>query len=134
LPKLKILRAVPADLQWIEAVHESRYIRRFQAACRSGDSTFDSPDNQMGSKTYETALLAAGGVLEAARLMLQGEIDNAFCAVRPPGHHAESTRAMGFCYFNNVAIAARYIQQQGHIRRVGIVDFDVHHGTEPSTY
>lgn len=128
LPKLKILQAVPADLQWIEAVHERSYIRRFQAACQSGDSTLDNPDNQMCAKTYETALLAAGGVLEAARLVLKGEIDNAFCAIRPPGHHAENNRAMGFCYFNNVAIAARYIQQQGNIKRVGIVDFDVHHG------
>jgi len=108
LSKLKLLQAVPADLRWIETIHEARYIRRFQAACQAGDSMLDSPDNQMCAETYETALLAVGGVLEAARLMLQGEIDNAFCAVRPPGHHAENSRAMGFCYFNNVAVLARY--------------------------
>lgn len=128
LPKLKLLQAGPADLQWIEAVHEKHYIRRFQAACQAGDSMLDSPDNQMSAQTYETALLAVGGVLEAARQVLSGEIDNAFCAVRPPGHHAESSRAMGFCYFNNVAVAARYLQHEGRINRVGIVDFDVHHG------
>ena len=78
--------------------------------------------------TYDISLLAVGGVLEAARMVMSGELDNAFCAVRPPGHHAEASQAMGFCYFNNVAIAARYIQQQWDIQRVGIVDFDVHHG------
>ncbi len=82
----------------------------------------------MGRDTYETAFLAAGGVLEAARMIMADEIDNAFCAVRPPGHHAERGEAMGFCYFNNVAIAARYLQQQWAVERVGIIDFDVHHG------
>jgi acetoin utilization deacetylase AcuC-like enzyme len=83
-----------------------------------------------------------GGIIEACRYILEGRIDNAFCAVRPPGHHAEINRAMGFCYFNNVAIAARYFQKQGGIGRVGIVDFDVHHGNgtqhifddDPSVY
>jgi len=128
LPKLKLLQAGPADLKWIETVHERRYIRRFQAACQSGHSMLDGPDNQMCPETYQTALLAVSGVLGAARLLLRGEIDNAFCAVRPPGHHAETNRAMGFCYFNNVAIAARYLLHEGNIQRVGIVDFDVHHG------
>jgi len=128
LPKLTKVQAGPAGLRWIEALHEPSYIRRFQAACRAGDSEFDSPDNQMCAETYQAALVATGGVLEAARLMLAGDIDNAFCAVRPPGHHAERNRAMGFCYFNTVAVAARYLQQEGALARVGIVDFDVHHG------
>jgi acetoin utilization deacetylase AcuC-like enzyme len=89
---------------------------------------FDSPDNQMCSETYETALLAVGGILDVARQVMDGALDNAFCAVRPPGHHAEANKAMGFCYFNNIAIAARYIQKEWPIQRVGIVDFDVHHG------
>ena len=82
----------------------------------------------MCEETYDVALLAVGGVLKATQSMMQGKIDNAFCAVRPPGHHAETNRAMGFCYFNNVAIAARYLQRKWDIQRVGIVDFDVHHG------
>jgi acetoin utilization deacetylase AcuC-like enzyme len=82
----------------------------------------------MCSETFETALLAVGGILDAVDLVMKGEIDNAFCAVRPPGHHAERAEAMGFCYFNNVAIAARYLQLQWKITNVGIVDFDVHHG------
>ncbi|MFH1992353.1 MAG: histone deacetylase [Pseudomonadota bacterium] len=128
LPKLTLIHAKRADLKWIETVHEKKYIDRFESACRSGDSIFDSPDNQMCPDTFEVALLAVGGVLEAARLLMTGTIDNAFCAVRPPGHHAEKNRAMGFCYFNNVAVAVRYLQAEWGIRNVGIVDFDVHHG------
>jgi len=128
LEKLTLIKAVPADLKWVETVHDSDYINRFQSACSIGDNIFDSPDNQMCTASYEVALLAVGGVLEAVRLVMDGELDNAFCAVRPPGHHAEIDKAMGFCYFNNVAIAARYIQKQWEIKRIGIVDFDVHHG------
>jgi acetoin utilization deacetylase AcuC-like enzyme len=128
LEQLTLIKAVPADLKWVEIVHDPQYIKRLQKACSSGSNIFDSPDNQMCSATYEVSLLAVGGVLEATRLVMEGELDNAFCAVRPPGHHAEVSQAMGFCYFNNVAIAARYIQQQWDIQRVGIVDFDVHHG------
>jgi acetoin utilization deacetylase AcuC-like enzyme len=123
-----LIKAVSADLKWVEAVHDRKYIQRFAAACSAGECVIDTPDNQMCEVSYEIALLAAGGVLEATRLVMADQLDNAFCAVRPPGHHAEVDRAMGFCYFNNVAIAARYIQQEWGIKRVGIVDFDVHHG------
>lgn len=128
LEQLIHIKASRADMKWIELVHDDRYILRFEAACMSGKSSFDSPDNQMCYETYETALLAVGGILNAADQVLEGELDNAFCAVRPPGHHAEGAKAMGFCYFNNVAVAARYLQDQWDIQRVGIIDFDVHHG------
>jgi acetoin utilization deacetylase AcuC-like enzyme len=128
LERLILIKATTADLKWVETVHDPDYIRRFQSACSIGDNIFDSPDNQMCTASYEIALLAVGGVLEAVRLVMEGELDNAFCAVRPPGHHAEIDKAMGFCYFNNVAIAARYIQKKWDIKRIGIVDFDVHHG------
>jgi acetoin utilization deacetylase AcuC-like enzyme len=128
LPKLVLINASRADMKWIEMVHDRDYIQRFEAACSSGVNMFDSPDNQMCSATYETALLAVGGILDVARQVMDGTLDNAFCAVRPPGHHAEANKAMGFCYFNNIAIAARYIQKEWPIQRVGIVDFDVHHG------
>jgi len=128
IEKLTLIKATPADLAWVEAVHDPDYIIRFQRACSIGEKIFDSPDNQMCTASYEVALLAVGGVLEAVRLVMEGKLDNAFCAVRPPGHHAEIDKAMGFCYFNNVAIAARYIQKQWEIKRIGIVDFDVHHG------
>ena len=101
---------------------------RFEAACREGQKTFDSPDNQMGPATFETALLAVGGVLDTVDRVIADEIDNACCAVRPPGHHAERSRAMGFCYFNNIAIAAAYLQTKWLLQRVAIIDIDVHHG------
>jgi acetoin utilization deacetylase AcuC-like enzyme len=128
IPNLTMIRAHRSDLRWIEKVHTPAYIRRFEEACLTENSSFDYPDNQMCPETFETALLAVGGILEAARLVMAGSIDNAFCAVRPPGHHAEKDMAMGFCYFNNVAVAARYLQQEWGLKKVGIIDFDVHHG------
>jgi acetoin utilization deacetylase AcuC-like enzyme len=128
IDKLTLIRASQADLKWIEAVHDSDYIDRFSDTCRAGKRVFDHPDNQMCSQTYETACLAVGGILDATDRVMEGILDNVFCAVRPPGHHAETCAAMGFCYFNNVAIAARYLQNHWNIKKVGIIDFDVHHG------
>jgi acetoin utilization deacetylase AcuC-like enzyme len=128
LPELTLIQARRAELKWIETIHSKNYIKRFEAACHSGNSTFDYPDNQICAETFETALLAVGGILDAVRLVMTGKLNNVFCAVRPPGHHAEHDAALGFCYFNNVAIAARYLQIKWGIQRVGIVDFDVHHG------
>jgi len=128
LSHLTRIEASPADMRYIELVHDRHYIQRFEAACKNGDSIFDNPDNQMCPQTYEIALLAVGGILDVVDRLMAGELDNAFCAVRPPGHHAEINKAMGFCYFNNVAIAARYLQNRYGIVRIGIVDFDVHHG------
>ena len=127
-PKLTLISGSRADLKWVETVHDKDYINRFQDACVAGEKIFCHPDNQMCCETFETALLAVGGILDAVDMVMKGEIDNAFCAVRPPGHHAEKAEAMGFCYFNNVAIAARYLQLQWEITNVGIIDFDVHHG------
>jgi acetoin utilization deacetylase AcuC-like enzyme len=128
LGRLVRLTAVPADLRWIEAVHTRAHVRRFEEACLMGRSIFEHPDNQICEDTYKAAVSAAGGVIETARGVMEGKLDNAFCAVRPPGHHAERNRAMGFCYFNNVAIAARYLQETWGLKRIGIIDFDVHHG------
>ena len=128
LPKLTLLKAKRADMEWIEMVHDHAYIRRFEELCLAGNRMFDYPDNQMCIDTFETALLAVGGILNAADLVMKGDLDNVFCAVRPPGHHAEKNKAMGFCYFNNVAVAAKYIRQKWLIKKVMIVDFDVHHG------
>ncbi len=126
--RLTLLEGREAEMKYIELVHDRSYIERFKAACLAGENMFDSPDNQMCSDTYEIALLAVGGILEMVTRVMEGELDNGFCAVRPPGHHAEVNKAMGFCYFNNVAIAARFLQKQWGFHRVGIVDFDVHHG------
>ena len=128
LPNLVQIQGERADIRWIETVHDVTYIRRFEEVCYAGQKSMDTPDCSMCSDTFETALLAAGGVIKSAEMLMNGEIDNAFCAVRPPGHHAETGEAMGFCYFNNVAIAARYLMKQWDVGKIGIIDFDVHHG------
>uniref|UniRef100_A0A7C4RTT7 Histone deacetylase n=1 Tax=Desulfatirhabdium butyrativorans TaxID=340467 RepID=A0A7C4RTT7_9BACT len=128
LPLLVPIKAVFPDMKWIERVHDPDYIQRFESMCCTGMTCFDYEDNQMCGQTFEIAKLAVGGILEAVRLVMEGQIDNAFCAVRPPGHHAEPGQAMGFCYFNNIAVAAVYLREQWGLKRIGIMDFDVHHG------
>lgn len=86
------------------------------------------PDTALNVHTWNAALRAAGAVIAATDSVMAGEMENAFCAVRPPGHHAERSKAMGFCFFNNIAIAAKYALERHGLRRVAIVDFDVHHG------
>ena len=86
------------------------------------------PDTSMSPGSLTAAYLAAGGALAAVDAIMSRQVDHAFCAVRPPGHHAEAGQAMGFCLFNNVAIAARYVQKKHGVKRVLIVDWDVHHG------
>ncbi len=86
------------------------------------------PDTTMNIHTWEAALSAAGAALAATDAVIAGELENAFCSVRPPGHHACHDKAMGFCFFNNVAIAARYALERHGLQRVAIIDFDVHHG------
>ncbi len=128
LPHLIPIKTKPAPLKWIEAVHAPKHIMRFEEACMLELGEYEHSDNIICKETYDVALLAVGGVLEAVRMLMQGEIDNAFCAIRPPGHHAEMAKALGFCYFNNVAIAARNLQREWGVGKVAIVDFDVHHG------
>ena len=86
------------------------------------------PDTSLNVHTWDAALRAAGAAIAATDAVMAGEMDNAFCSVRPPGHHACKDKAMGFCFFNNVAIAARYALERHGLKRVAIVDFDVHHG------
>jgi acetoin utilization deacetylase AcuC-like enzyme len=86
------------------------------------------PDTAMNASTWDAALRAAGAALAATDAVMAGELENAFCAIRPPGHHACRDKAMGFCFFNNVAIAAKYAVERHGLKRVAIVDFDVHHG------
>lgn len=86
------------------------------------------PDTAMNIHTWDAALRAAGAAIAATDAVLAGELENAFCAIRPPGHHACRDQAMGFCFLNNVAIAARYALERHGLKRVAIVDFDVHHG------
>jgi len=118
----------PAEQRWIETVHDRSYIARLKAVCQSGRPFIDAMDSAVCKASYDVALLAVGGVLLAVDAVMAGEVRNAFCAVRPPGHHCERDRSMGFCLLNNVAIAAEYLIQQHGLQRVAIVDTDVHHG------
>ncbi len=126
--KLIHLEPVLAAQQWLCTIHTPEYVERAKASCESDEGYLDSGDVPIGPDSYETAVTAAGGVLTAVDSVMQGQVANAFCAVRPPGHHALTDRAMGFCIFNNVAIGTRYVQQKYGLSRVLIVDWDVHHG------
>lgn len=128
LSRLITIQASRAKHRWIEAVHTPKHVMRFEEACMLHMPEYGCPDNQMCPESFDVAMLAVGGVLDMIKLVMEDKVDNGFCAVRPPGHHAEVSQALGFCYFNNVAIGARYLQLHWGIERVGIVDFDVHHG------
>ena len=127
----------PASLADIELAHDRLHVaslRGLSDALREDmqaggpeHSALD-PDTSLNAFTWDAALRAAGAALEATDAVMAGELENAFCAVRPPGHHACRSKAMGFCFFNNVAIAAKYALERHGLKRVAIVDFDVHHG------
>ena len=122
------LKPAPAPLEWIKTIHAPEYIERARSSCEDGIGYLDSPDAPTSQKSYEAALMAAGGVLAAIDAVMEAKVTNAFCAVRPPGHHALENRAMGFCIFNNVAIGTRYVQKKHGLSKILIVDWDVHHG------
>jgi acetoin utilization deacetylase AcuC-like enzyme len=107
--------------------HTPEYVKAIQDACRHGVRRLD-PDTYISPDSYQAALLAVGGALLGVDHVMEGGVSSAFVALRPPGHHAEREHAMGFCLFNNVVIAARYAQQYYGLKRVLIVDWDVHHG------
>ncbi len=116
----------PASAEDVLAVHPREHLEAISAAARRAPAHIDA-DTYVSPESFEVALLAAGGAIAAARAVARGEADAALAAVRPPGHHAEASRAMGFCLFNNVAIAARALRADG-LERVLILDWDVHHG------
>lgn len=99
-----------------------------EVAAGGPDAFALDPDTSMNSRTWRAAVLSAGAAIDAVDAVLGGELENAFCATRPPGHHATRDQAMGFCFFNNVAVAAKYACKRHGLQRVAIVDFDVHHG------
>jgi acetoin utilization deacetylase AcuC-like enzyme len=128
MSKLTRINPRKAEKEWITRIHDPAHVQRIEdKAPSSGYASLDS-DTSMSPGSLQAAYLAAGGVLAAVDAIMDSQVDQVFCAVRPPGHHAEVNRAMGFCFFNNVAIAARYIQERHGLQRVLIVDWDVHHG------
>jgi len=125
---LMLIQSREAELYIIALVHNKEYIEKVKKECEAGYSTLSTGDTDICEESYSTALKAAGGVLSVVDAVVSGKAKNGFCAVRPPGHHASANRGMGFCVFNNAAIAARYAQKKHNIKRVLIADWDVHHG------
>ena len=136
LNRLVRIEAEPASDKWVREIHTAGYIESLRDHAPDSGRVFLDPDTSMNPGSLRAAYLAAGGAIKAADAIVSGVVDHAFCAVRPPGHHAEADRAMGFCLFNNVAVAARYVQRHHGVQRVLIVDWDVHHGngTQHSFY
>jgi acetoin utilization deacetylase AcuC-like enzyme len=128
LQSLEQRTARPASEEEVRLIHSPDYIRYVEEAALSGREFLDTPDCALSQETYAVALHAAGALVEAVEDVAEGRLENAFVACRPPGHHAESSQAMGFCYFNNVAIGASVLTKRLGYERVLIFDFDVHHG------
>ncbi len=127
LARLTPIEARPLDLELLSTMHDPNYIKGVQRVSESGGGMLD-PDTYVNAHSYEAALMAAGGLINAVEAVLSGQVDNAFALVRPPGHHALRDQGMGFCLFNNVALAAQYAIERRGLFRILIVDFDVHHG------
>ncbi|WP_101049122.1 histone deacetylase family protein [Macromonas nakdongensis] len=127
----------PASVAELELAHGRMHIAALRGlndelreAIQAGGPPYSQldPDTAINAYTWEAALMSAGAALNATDAVIAGELENAFCAVRPPGHHACRDKAMGFCFFNNVAVAAKYAVERHGLQRVAIIDFDVHHG------
>jgi acetoin utilization deacetylase AcuC-like enzyme len=125
--KLVHLDPVAAKIEHILYVHDKDYVEALQEFCKRGGGLLDT-DTSVSSESFDVALLAVGGVIKAIDAVMSGEVDNAFAAVRPPGHHAFPDRGKGFCLFNNVAIGVRYLQKEYGLDRILVVDWDLHHG------
>ncbi len=130
------------DEESVRQVHRVDFIEGFRAAVRDGRAYFGTRDCAICPDTFDVALMAAGGVMAGVDAVMNGRVDNVFCAVRPPGHHAGADSAMGFCFFNNVAIGAAYARSLYGVERIFILDWDAHHGNgtqaifedDPRTY
>jgi acetoin utilization deacetylase AcuC-like enzyme len=124
---VKIRPSLP-EMRYIEMIHSPSYIQRVMKEIMSGAQYLDSMDTGVCQESFDIALQAVGGALNMCDAIMDGRATNGFCAIRPPGHHAERDCAAGFCIFNNIAIAARYLQSKHGIGTIAIIDWDVHHG------
>jgi acetoin utilization deacetylase AcuC-like enzyme len=127
LDRLTQIPARPATMEELTRVHRSSYVQQVRAISERGGGHLD-PDTYMNQDSYQAALMAAGGLVDATVAVIDGRVDNAFALVRPPGHHAMPAQGMGFCLFGNVVVAAQAARLDRGLDRVLIVDFDVHHG------
>jgi len=126
--KLDHLQPSPANRESIHLVHPEEHVTMIEKRCKRGERILNSGDTLVCDQSFDIALVAAGGVVEAVEKVMEGTLANAFCAIRPPGHHAETSTVMGFCLLNNIAVGARFAQKKFGVERVAIVDWDVHHG------
>jgi acetoin utilization deacetylase AcuC-like enzyme len=127
-PHLEHYDAQAASVDAIARAHDAAYIERLKTSVPQQGYWPVDPDTSMNPRTWEAALRSAGAVIEATDRVISKELANAFCAVRPPGHHARKAAAMGFCFLNNVAIGALHALEAHGLERVAVIDFDVHHG------
>ena len=127
-PHLSRQEAPAATVEQLARVHDRRYVEAIEAAAPASGLRYLDPDTALNPHSVRAARHAAGAVVSAVDLVCGGDFHTAFCAVRPPGHHAETRRAMGFCVFNNVAVGAAHALAIHGLTRVAIADFDVHHG------
>ena len=127
IEQLTAIKPRPATVEELTYVHQTSYVSRIQDAASRGGGWLDG-DTVMSPDSYDAALYAAGGAIEATDAVISGRLNNAFALVRPPGHHATAMAAMGFCLFNNIAIAAQHALKKHKMEKVAIIDFDVHHG------
>lgn len=125
--QLRVEKPRAASLEEIGLIHTENYIQTIKHIANTGGGQLDS-DTIISAASYDAAVHAVGSPLAAIDFIMKGEEKNAFCLIRPPGHHATPVRGMGFCLFNNVAVAAKYIQSRYKLERIFIVDWDVHHG------
>ena len=126
--KFKVEAGRTATSAEIKMLHTEKLILEVETASESGAQTLLTRDCVISAQTFKASLHAVGSVLDAALEVAERRLDNAFCAVRPPGHHAEFDTAMGFCFFNNIALAAEFLSREMGFQRILIIDFDVHHG------
>jgi acetoin utilization deacetylase AcuC-like enzyme len=126
--RIALVRGVPATDASLLLVHDPAYIELVKREVAAGEAQLSTGDTAISAGSYQAATAAVGAVTGAVDSVLRGECRNAFCAVRPPGHHASQRRGMGFCLFNSIAIGARHAQRQHGVSRVLIADWDVHHG------
>jgi len=127
LAELVLLPPRAATVDEIATVHDRQYIAYLEYVARKGGAWLEV-DTVMSAKSYDAAIYAAGGTIIAAEAVMDGKVNSSFALVRPPGHHATQDQAMGFCIFNNIAVAAKYVRTKYKLDRIAIIDFDVHHG------
>lgn len=125
---VKFYEAPPVSREQLIGVHDESYVDWILSVAPQEGMIGIDADTWMNPHTYQAAQLAAGAVILAVDLVMKGQVQSAFCNIRPPGHHAEREKAMGFCFFNNVAVGAMYAMTQYQLQRIAIIDFDVHHG------